>query len=70
MSACVFCGFPETYLRHAEHADPDSLSSAQRKALAIYADVTDRHGIKQEFFAVDGEVTEEILREWERILEL
>ena len=35
---------------------------------AIYLDVTDRRGIKQEFFKCDKEVVEEIKKAWFNII--
>lgn len=65
---CDYCELEVSQWRHIEHADPKSLKPNQKTALAIYADVTDRRGIKQEFYDVDDDITQEILETWADII--
>lgn len=69
MDECEVCDRPASYLLHLEHADPESLTNGQRKALLIYKDVTGRRGIGNEFECIDDGITEEILREWEWLID-
>ena len=65
---CDYCELEIGRWRHLEHADPKKLSPQAKTALKIYADVTDRRGIKQEFYQVDDAITQEILETWAGII--
>jgi len=68
MELCEECNLPKTYLLHAEHAIPDSLTPAQLIALAIYNDVTSRRGIKNAFWSCDDDIIQEVLECWVGII--
>ena len=44
------------------------LSDAERKALAIVGDLTDRRGLRQEWEEIDEDIQDEIFRTWVDII--